>query len=74
MVKKKMDKELDIPELTEAQINYIKSQQAKADAKVSDPNSPHFLPPDPEKTDEENKEARRTAARALMRKWEKERK
>ena len=56
-----MDKELDIPELTEAQINYIKSQQAKADKAVSDPNSEHYEP---------NPEKRKTVARALMRKWE----
>lgn len=59
-----MDKELDIPELTEAQINYIKAQQVRADKVVSDPESEYFEP-------DEGK--RKTAARALMRKWERER-
>lgn len=57
------EKNTDIPELTEAQINYIKSQQDKADKAVSDPNSEYY---------EEEPEKRKTAARALMRKWERE--
>ena len=58
-----MDIELDIPELTEAQIKYIKAQQVKADKAVSDSSSEYYEP---------NPEKRKTAARALMRKWETE--
>lgn len=50
--------------LSEEEINYIKGQQSKADALVSDPESEYFEP-------DESK--RRTAARVLMRKWEEER-
>lgn len=53
----------DCPPLTDYQINYIKTQQSKADAEVSNPSSPFFEP-------DESK--RFTASRALMRKWEKE--
>lgn len=55
---------LDITELTVDQINYIKSQQTRADAEVSDPSSTYYEP---------GCSKRHTAARILMRKWEKER-
>lgn len=55
---------IDPPELTKEQIEYIKTQQKKATALVSDPTSPYY------ELDEAKK---RTASRALMRKWERER-
>lgn len=52
------DVDLDIPELTESQIQYIRSQQSKATSQVSDPSSPYYEP-------DESK--RFTASRRLMR-------
>ena len=63
-MEKTMNKEVDIPELTEAQIQYIKTQQARADALVSDPDSPNYEP---------DVTKRRTASRKLMREWEHDR-
>ena len=50
--------------LSNEELEYLRSQQSKADALVSDPES-DFYEPDESK--------RRTAARVLMRKWEEER-
>ena len=50
--------------LSNEELEYLSSQQSKADDLVSDPESEYFEP-------DETK--RRTAARVLMRKWEEER-
>lgn len=61
--KRDVEPDLDIPELTESQMRYIRSQQVNADTEVSDPSSPYFEP---------DEYKRHTAARVLMRKWERE--
>ena len=55
----------DIPELTTEQADYIRSQQEKALAIVSDPEDSNYEP---------DEEKRLTAARKLMREWEHEKK
>lgn len=61
--KRDTESDLEIPELTESQMNYIQSQQSKADTEVRNPSSPYYEPEDSK---------RYTAARVLMRKWERE--